>query len=77
MKFASEIKCPIPGKKYSTDVHYSIPKYYVTQILSEMAALDCQELLYVSWTPESTTVMKAVFDETLWQKIKTISSNIW
>ena len=71
VKYAVEIKCPVPGKKFTTDVHYAIPKYYITQILAEMAALECEELLYVSWTPESTTILKAIFDEDLWEKIKT------
>ena len=33
-----EIKCPYPGKVYSTPVHYRLPEYYIPQILSEMVA---------------------------------------
>ena len=50
---AIEIKCPVPGKKYTPDVHYTIPDYYVCQILSEMTALETDHLLYVCWTPKS------------------------
>lgn len=69
VKYAIEIKCPVPGKIYKTDVHYEMPRYYVTQILAEMAALNCEQLLYVSWSPESTTVSIAKFDEKLWKNI--------
>ena len=63
---AIEIKCPVPGKKYSPDVHYKISEYYVCQILSEMKALDCKHLLYTCWSPQSCTVMRAQFEENLW-----------
>ena len=63
---AIEIKCPLPGKVFVPDVHYKIPTYYICQILSEMAALQVKSLLYVCWTPESCTVFRAQFDETLW-----------
>ena len=63
---AIEIKCPVPGKVYAPDVHYMIPEYYVCQILSEMTVLRTNRLLYVCWTPKSTTVLRADYDETLW-----------
>ena len=63
---AVEIKCPVPGKVYTPDVHYMIPEYYVCQILSEMTVLSTSYLLYVCWTPKSTTVLRADYDETLW-----------
>ena len=59
---AIEIKCPVPGKKYTPDVDYTIPDYYVCQILSEMTALETDHLLYVCWTPKSTTVLRANYD---------------
>ena len=31
--FGDEIKCPFPGKIYSTPVNYSLPHYYVPQVL--------------------------------------------
>ena len=33
---AVEVKCPYPGKIYTTPVYYEIPWYYTTQILAEM-----------------------------------------
>ena len=65
-KVAFEIKCPVPNKKFTTDVHYTLPKYYVCQIMSEMKALSCDELYYVCFTPESTVIHKALFDAELW-----------
>lgn len=32
-KWPFELKCPRPGKERTTDVHYEIPKYYITQLL--------------------------------------------
>lgn len=68
---AVEIKCPIPGKQFTTDVHYTMPKYYVAQCLSEMAALHCNKLFYLSWTPESIVVLEASFDEEIWTTMQT------
>ena len=31
---AFEIKCPVPGKKFTPDVHYYVPKYYIPQLIS-------------------------------------------
>lgn len=42
---AFEFKCPMPGKKYKTDALYEIPVYYTTQVLSQMAAKNLQELV--------------------------------
>jgi len=71
VEYGVEIKCPVPNKKYATDVHYELPKYYITQILSEMAALKCEKLMFISWTPESTTLMKITFDADLWKRMET------
>ena len=37
-KVAFELKCPIPGKVFTPDVYYTLPVYYSTQILSQMAS---------------------------------------
>ena len=66
---AIEIKCPLPGKVYTTDVHYVVPIYYICQILAEMSALKCENLLFISYTPQSTTVHKADFDRDLWNDL--------
>lgn len=65
---AVEIKCPFPNK-HSKPVHYELPKRYITQILAEMACLKVKQLLYVSWSEESTTLMVVKFDEVLWNLI--------
>jgi hypothetical protein len=50
--FAVEIKCPAPRSdiSFKTRLHYSLPKYYVPQVLSEMYALNVDKLLYVCFT---------------------------
>jgi len=35
---AFEIKCPIPGKTFSTDQYYNFPVYYTTQVMSQMVS---------------------------------------
>ena len=72
-KFAFEIKCPVPGKVFQTDVHYRVTKYYVGQALSEMAVLKCNLLLYTCYTPESTTVHMMQFDPELWNVMFDVS----
>ena len=64
--FAFEIKCPVPGKLFTTNQHYTIPQYYIPQLLAEMKALNCDKLYYVCYTPESTTVFEVLFDPLLW-----------
>jgi hypothetical protein len=54
--YAIEIKYPIPGKSFTTPVHYEVPSYYIPQVLSEMKALNVMKTLYISHTTESTTV---------------------
>ena len=70
---AVEIKCPfppIPGSgSYKMPVYYKIPSYYVPQILSEMAALKTETLLFLCFSNESTVVLKAIFDDELWSAI--------
>ena len=43
---------------------------YIMQLPAEMNALKVNELLYLSWSPESTTVHKICFDPFLWNKIE-------
>ncbi|XP_063448394.1 uncharacterized protein LOC134727927 [Mytilus trossulus] len=76
-KLACEFKCPCPTD-YKTPVHYEIPQRYIPQILGEMAALITPDLLYLSWTEESTIVIKAKFDEDLWNiKESEIKKLVW
>jgi hypothetical protein len=68
---AIEIKCPAPkeGVSFKTSQHYSLPKYYVPQVLSEMAALEVDKLLYVCYSSDSTTVQVVTFSIELWSAI--------
>ncbi|CAG2250716.1 unnamed protein product [Mytilus edulis] len=47
---AVEIKCPYPGKTFTTPVQYAIPKYYIPQILCEMAVLKTDKLIFLSYS---------------------------
>lgn len=50
--FGVECKCPYPGNLYATPVPYSIPKYYIPQILAGMRCLKVDHLYYVSYSKE-------------------------
>ena len=50
-------------------VTYSIPVYYVCQCLAEMAVLEIDTLMYVSYSKESTTFFKLEFDAELWGEV--------
>ena len=65
---AIEIKCPFPSEK-QTPVHYKLPEYYVCQCLAEMYVLKTDQLLYVTYSCTSTTVLKVTFSQDLWQRI--------
>jgi hypothetical protein len=67
-EIAVEIKCPFPLEEgsYKPHVYYKIPKYYVPQILSEMAALGTTSLLFLCYSKDTTVVMEAYFDNDLW-----------
>lgn len=67
--FGVEIKCPFPGKIYSTPVHYSLPHYYVPQVLSEMDCLNVDKLYFLSYSKESMTIHQIDFDQDLWNSI--------
>jgi hypothetical protein len=62
---AVEIKCPFPSEK-QTPVHYKLPDYYVCQCLAEMYVLKTDQLLYISYSEESTTFFKVKFSTELW-----------
>ena len=64
-ELAIELKCPLPGKKFTTDVHYDTPDRYISQLLSEMGVLKCYQLFHLCYTPESTTVFQVTNDPEL------------
>lgn len=62
-----ENKCKSPNS-YNPSAYYSIPHYYALQLLSEMNAYRCQELLFTCWSPKSMTVFHVRNDTALWMK---------
>ena len=75
-ELAVEIKCPFPGD-YETPVHYKLPHYDVTQILSEMASMGVSSRLFCSWSSNSMTIHLADFDEELWDKLVTETKDLY
>lgn len=67
--FAVEVKCPYTEKRYTTQIHYNLPNFYVLQVMLEMQALNCQELIFLSYTDASSCVFKVQFSEELWAHI--------
>jgi hypothetical protein len=47
---ACEFKCP-PENTFKEPVYYTVPHYYVCQLLSEMAALNVHQLLFLWYVP--------------------------
>jgi hypothetical protein len=65
-----EVKCkPKPQYLQSTPVYYSIPTYYVVQLLCEMKVMNTDRLLFVCWSEESTVSFEVQFCDVLWQKV--------
>lgn len=48
---------------------YTLPNYYVCQVLAQMAAFNCERSIFISYSAESTTVMIVTFDQELWNMI--------
>ncbi|CAC5357935.1 unnamed protein product [Mytilus coruscus] len=65
-KVAFEFKCPKPGKQRPTDVHYTLPKYYSAQVLSQMFAKKSSSFTYISFSPDSTVFIDGKTDFDLW-----------
>ena len=66
---AVELKCPNPNVPYRTSVWYEFPKWYVLQVLSEMKALNVSQLVFVCWTPETSTVFMVEFCDQTWTTV--------
>jgi hypothetical protein len=62
--YAVEIKCPVPGP-HKLPVFYTLPPYYVCQVLCEMAATGVEKLLFISYSAQSTTVLEVTMDSDL------------
>ena len=63
-----EIKCPVEVE-YRDPVHYTVPKYYMAQMLSEMKAVGVNKGLYLSYSKASMTVLEVTFDDQLWEAL--------
>ena len=72
-----ELKCPVPGKLFTTDHAYELPKRYSTQVLSQMALKNNESYLNACYTPHSTTFITGVFDLELWSNISNITSDMY
>ena len=66
---AVEFKCPVPGKAFTTPVHYTIPTRYITQLICEMGTLNSKKLIYISWSKSTSTVFEVTWDQDLWEQI--------
>ncbi|VDI01697.1 Hypothetical predicted protein [Mytilus galloprovincialis] len=64
-----EIKCPYHGKEHSTPVQYTLPIYYIPQVLCEMHVLKVDNLLFISYSAQSTSVLKVHFDDVMLKKL--------
>ena len=66
--YGVEIKCIYPTE-YKAPVMYECPKWYVMQVLAEMAVLHCKKLLLCYYSMLSMVVIECEFDEALWLHI--------
>ena len=66
--YGVEIKCIYPTD-YKPPVLYECPKWYVMQVLTEMAVLQCDKLLLCYYSTLSMVVIECEFDEKLWLHI--------
>ncbi|CAG2256016.1 unnamed protein product [Mytilus edulis] len=73
---ACEFKCPSPSD-FRTPVHYDMPIRYIPQVLSEMASMNVEELIYLCWTDESSTVFRVHFDTDTWKLITEEAQNVY
>ena len=71
---ALELKSPYPQPE-KIPVHYSVPKWYVLQILSHMFITESEYCWYGCCDPKSVVLIECNFDEDLWNKIWTEIKN--
>ena len=73
---ACEIKCRYPND-YCTPVHYKIPWYYAPQLLAEMVSMQVEQLLFISYSMQSTVVHHVDFDPRLWSVLMMEVVNVY
>ena len=71
---AVELKSPYPQPD-KIPVHYSVPKWYILQILSHMFITGSEYCWYGCCGPQSVVLIACTFDEDLWNKIWTEIKN--
>ena len=67
-KVAFELKYPIPGKVFAPYVCNSLPVYYSTQVLSQMASKLCCRYANECYTLQSSTLICGDMDTDLWMR---------
>jgi hypothetical protein len=77
VQVAFEFKCPRPGKSRTTDVHYTLPVYYTTQVMSQMAVKTCSSFGYVCYNPEGATYITGKQDISLWEELFGIANELY
>ena len=68
---AIEFKCPV------NQLHKTFPPRYLLQCLAEMEALNVDNLLYLSWRPDTSSVFKLNKDSDLLERGYEIAKNIY
>ena len=68
-KIGIEYKCIFQSDKSPNYPSYELPVQHVPQVLSTMAVLDCSQLLLITFTPTSVSVIIVDFDPELWNKL--------
>ncbi|WAR26930.1 hypothetical protein MAR_012634, partial [Mya arenaria] len=66
-----ELKCPIQ------QVHKQLPTRYLLQCLSEIEALNVNSLIYLSWTPELSTVFRIKRNKAIFMKAYTLAEKLY
>ena len=67
------MKCPIPGKRYTIDNFYTLPLRYSTQVASK----GCSEYRFISYTSESTPVIRGSSNDHLCQQIFNLATDLY
>ena len=68
-KIGIEYKCIFQSDKSPNYPSYELPVRHVPQVLSTMAVLDCSQLLLITFTLTSVSVIIVDFDPELWNKL--------
>ena len=68
-KLGIEYKCIFQSETSPNYPLYELPVRHVPQVLCTMAVLECTQLLLITFTPSSVSVIIVDFDQTLWNKL--------